>query len=576
MKTGNKDNKGINTIDGDRFKEMLETALSRLGQQKSLVDSLNVFPVPDGDTGTNMYLTMQEAVEETKNSKSDRIDDICESMSRGALMGARGNSGVILSQLLRGFAQAVEGNKLMDAEDLAEALKNASKVAYKGVLKPVEGTILTVSRKAADGAKKGLKKSDDTQVVLEETIEAANVALNKTPEQLPVLKEAEVVDAGGQGYIFILEGMLQALKGEVVYSDTGDEAASHKTGAHQQREEDIKYTFCTQLLIHLDKEDGQKEIDRVRKELNNYGDSLMVVGSDDIIKVHIHTNHPGVILEYGLKIGIIDDIKIDNMKSQHRNMVDKDRPELKVVNDDHSVDATGTAGPEIKDANKKDAKPKKRGIITVAAGEGIKEILKELGADEVIFGGQSMNPSTNDFVQALENLNAKEIIIFPNNKNVVSAARQAAELEEEKTVKVIPTRSFTEAIAAMMHYNEHEELDAMVDAMDEEREYVRTAQITKAVKDSKVQGLDIKEGDVIGLIDGNIKVKGSDYERVVVKLFEESLEDEELITIYYGEEVTEDDAVKLRKKLLNRFDSIDEIEIYAGEQPLYPYIISLE
>jgi len=576
MKTGNKKSKGINTIDGDRFKEMLETGLSRLGQQKSLVDSLNVFPVPDGDTGTNMYLTMQEAVEETKNSRSDRIDDICESMSRGALMGARGNSGVILSQLLRGFAQAVEGNKLMNAEDLAEALKNASKIAYKGVLKPVEGTILTVSRKAADGAKKGLKKSDDTKVVLEETIEAANIALNKTPEQLPVLKEAEVVDAGGQGYIFILEGMLQALKGEVVYSQSSEKAVAQQARAHSQKEEDIKYTFCTQLLIHLDKEDGQKEIDRIRKELNNYGDSLMVVGSDEVIKIHIHTNHPGVILEYGLKIGIIDDIKIDNMKSQHREMIDKDKPELRVVNEDHSINASNSFDAEVKKSNKKNDKPKNRGIITVAAGEGIKNILTELGADEVIFGGQSMNPSTNDFVQAIENLNAKEIIIFPNNKNVVSAARQAAELEEEKIVKVIPTRSFAEAIAAMMHYNDHEDLEVMVEAMDEEREFVRTAQITIAVKDSRVQGLDIKEGDVIGLIDGNIKVKGNDYERVVVKLFEDSLEDEELITIYYGEEVDEDDAVKLRKKLLNRFDDIDEIEIYAGEQPLYPYIISLE
>lgn len=491
-------------------------------------------------------------------------------------MGARGNSGVILSQLLRGFAQAVEGNKLMNAEDLAEALKNASKIAYKGVLKPVEGTILTVSRKAADGAKKGLKKSDDTKVVLEETIEAANIALNKTPEQLPVLKEAEVVDAGGQGYIFILEGMLQALKGEVVYSQSSEKAVAQQARAHSQKEEDIKYTFCTQLLIHLDKEDGQKEIDRIRKELNNYGDSLMVVGSDEVIKIHIHTNHPGVILEYGLKIGIIDDIKIDNMKSQHREMIDKDKPELRVVNEDHSINASNSFDAEVKKSNKKNDKPKNRGIITVAAGEGIKNILTELGADEVIFGGQSMNPSTNDFVQAIENLNAKEIIIFPNNKNVVSAARQAAELEEEKIVKVIPTRSFAEAIAAMMHYNEHEDLEVMVEAMDEEREFVRTAQITIAVKDSRVQGLDIKEGDVIGLIDGNIKVKGNDYERVVVKLFEDSLEDEELITIYYGEEVDEDDAVKLRKKLLNRFDDIDEIEIYAGEQPLYPYIISLE
>ncbi|MGM0419383.1 MAG: DAK2 domain-containing protein [Bacillota bacterium] len=574
MKTGSNQSEGINVIDGDKLKEMMQSGLARLNEQKSLVDSLNVFPVPDGDTGTNMFLTMQEAVEEINKNNSNRIDDICESMSRGALMGARGNSGVILSQLLRGFAQAVEGKKLIEAKDLAKALDNASKVAYKGVLKPVEGTILTVSRKAAEGARTGLKKDKtDLITVMEEAIDTAVIALNKTPEQLPVLKEAEVVDAGGQGYIFILDGMLQALKGEAVVSTRKDRAFKGTEEYKEKKLQEIKYTFCTQLLIFVDDNNGQREIDRIRKELNNYGDSMMVVGSDKIIKIHIHTNHPGVILEYGLKIGTIDDIKIENMKIQQAEMLRKE--DLGKVSGGEDFEGHGKQ-PGSKSVSNLRKEQKKRAVISVAAGEGIKNILTELGVDKVIFGGQSMNPSTNDFVQAIEDLPAKEIIIFPNNKNVISAARQAGELADEKVIEVVPTTSFTEAIAAMMNYSEEEDLQDMVKKMETEQEMVRTAQITKAVKDSKVQGLEIEEGDVIGLIDGQIKVAGSDYMRVVIDLFAQELEDEELITIYYGEEISEQEALNLRKKILNRFDEIDEVEIYAGEQPLYPYIISLE
>ncbi len=574
MKSGKGLDSGLKVIDGDRFREMLHSALARLEEQKSLVDSLNVFPVPDGDTGTNMYLTLKEAIKEIEKEESNRVDDICDSMARGALMGARGNSGVILSQLLRGFSQASSGKKLLKIDDMVAALDKASKVAYNGVLKPVEGTILTVSREAARGAKKALEEDSGQGFIyiLKRTLKTANQALQKTPEQLPVLKEAEVVDAGGQGYIYILEGMYQALKGKGYVSSTSEVETLEEIVGQREYAADIKYTYCTQMLIHLNQNNGQQEIDSVKKDLNNFGDSLMVVGSDDIIKVHIHTNHPGVILEHGLKIGMIDDIKIDNMKSQHEEM------EIKKAGHQNLAAVHGTSASfEVNRNESAQAEATaNRTVIAVATGEGIKNILRELGVKGIIHGGQSMNPSTNDFLEEINSYQAQEILIFPNNKNVISAARQAAEMIEDKEIKVIPTTSFTEAIACLMVYNEDEDLDSLVGAMEEERQQIRTAEVTRAVKDSKVKGLKIKEGDVIGLIDGNIVVKGSDYSRVVLKLFEKSLEDEELITIYFGEEIEERRAVNLRNKILDRFDSIDEVEIYGGQQPFYPYVISLE
>ncbi len=575
MKTGKDTDSGLKVVDGDRLREMLHSALARLEEQKSLVDSLNVFPVPDGDTGTNMFLTFKEAIKEVEKEESNRVDDICESMARGALMGARGNSGVILSQLLRGFSQASSGSKLLKVKDLVEGLDKASKVAYKGVLKPVEGTILTVSRRAAEGAKKALEEKDtgeDFIFILKRTLKTANQALQKTPEQLPVLKEAEVVDAGGQGYIYILEGMYQALKGSGYVSSTSEVETLEEMVGQREFVADIKYTYCTQMLIHLDQNNDQQEIDSVREQLNNFGDSLMVVGSDEIIKVHIHTNHPGVILEHGLKIGMVDDIKIDNMKSQHQEMESKKAENQSLA----AVQGNSVAYEVPRKETEQTAGTAERTMIAAATGEGVKNILRELGVQGIIHGGQSMNPSTNDFLEEINSCQAREILIFPNNKNVISAARQAAEMIEDKEIKVIPTSSFTEAIACLMVYNEDADLDNLVEAMEEERQQIRTAEITRAVKDSKVEGLKIKEGDVIGLIDGNIVVKGSDYSRVVLKLFEKSLGDEELITIYFGEEIEERRAVNLRNKILDRFDSIDEVEIYAGQQPFYPYIISLE
>jgi len=539
--------RSISSIDGNKYKEMLFAALMWLKEQQSLIDSLNVFPVPDGDTGTNMYLTFLDAVKEVKKIETNNVSLINSALSKGALMGARGNSGVILSQLVRGFSLANKHNTDFSTKNLVDSLKKASEVAYNGVLKPVEGTILTVSRKAAEGAEMAFNSNLDMVGILENTIAYAREALNKTPEQLPTLKEAGVVDAGGQGYLTILEGLLKGLIGEKAFDHKELELV--KSVGKKQYQKDLKYGYCTQLLIDL-KED--KKINEIRAELEHYGDSLLVVGTDNIIKIHIHTNHPGIILEYGLKIGSLNDIKIDNMRLQTeekiRNEEEKQKQEFKTS--------------------------QKKGIIAVGQGEGIKKILHDLGVDISIDGGQSMNPSTNDFLEAISSINSLEILLLPNNKNVISAARQAASLSDKK-VEVVPTKSIPQAISSMLVYNEEASLSDLKEAMTIEMQNVKTIEITTAIKDSKVNGIEIKKGDVIGLFNYDIKIAGSSYQEVVVELIKGIREEEDLVTIYYGEDVTEKDALEIKEILAENFD-LEEVEIYNGKQPLYPFIISLE
>lgn len=542
-------NKSKFVINGEEYRQMLLGALMWLKEQQSLIDSLNVFPVPDGDTGTNMYLTFLDAVKAVKNLESNNVSVINETLARGALMGARGNSGVILSQLVRGFHVANKSNEDFRPEHLVQSLRKASEIAYQGVLKPVEGTILTVSRKAADGAEMALKNKLDLIGIMENTIAYARKALNKTPEQLPALKDAGVVDAGGQGYLTILEGMLKGLIGDKAFKSSELEVVKPVIGK-KTIAQDIKYVYCTQMLIDMEKE--EKGIDDIRSDLESYGDSLLVVGTDDVVKVHIHTNHPGVVLEYGLKLGSINDIKIDNMKFQSEEMREKEEEKTKQ---------------EFLDS-------KEKGIIAVGQGEGIKQILQDLGVDIIIDGGQSMNPSTNDFLDAVNRINSLEIIILPNNKNVVSAAKQAASISD-KNVEVVPTKSIPQAIASLMVYNDETELSDLKEAMTNEIENVKTIELTKAVKDSKVNDIEIKTGDIIGLYNHDIKNAGQEYSDVLIELINNIIDDEELVTIYYGEDVTEKDALELKDALANSFD-FDEIEIYEGKQPLYPYLISLE
>jgi len=584
----------ITAVDAEQFKDMMFTSLYWLKEQKSFIDSLNVFPVPDGDTGTNMYLTFKEAVSSLEDKSSRSVSELAAALSKGALMGARGNSGVILSQLIRGFAQALKNKKKMKVKDLANALSKASEVAYHGVLKPVEGTILTVSREAAEKAQAEMDSAADIIELFEITIKAAEESLERTPELLAALKEAEVVDAGGQGYLTILEGMLKGLKGEKIEYQAAE--ADTKTRKKSELAEDIKFTYCTQMLIEIDsrKSNIDRMIDRIRKDMQSYGDSIMVVGSDDVIKIHVHTNHPGVLLEYGLKKGKVFDIKIDNMRKQNQEKVqrenDTDFDHSKFHQDKNADSAVETKEDnqpaEVAEKNELETAEvseqedseivveKNTGIISVANGEGVVNILKELGVDYVIKGGQSMNPSTNDFLEVVERMNTDQIIILPNNKNIISAAKQVSELSE-KEIAIIETRSIPQAVTALMIFDDQASPADLKESMEAEIKYVKTLEITQAVKDSKVNGLEIKKDNYIGLKDGDILVSADTERETVINLLNKVAEDEELVTIYYGEGITEAEAEEIKAIMEENFD-FDEIEIYPGGQPLYPFIISLE
>ncbi|RCW62011.1 DAK2 domain-containing protein [Halanaerobium sp. ST460_2HS_T2] len=584
----------ITAVDAEKFKDMMFTSLHWLKEQKSFIDSLNVFPVPDGDTGTNMYLTFKEAVSTLEDKNSRSVSELASALSKGALMGARGNSGVILSQLIRGFAQALKGKSKLKVKDLANALNKASEVAYHGVLKPVEGTILTVSREAAEKALAEADSAADLVELFEITIKAAEESLERTPELLAALKEAEVVDAGGQGYLTILEGMLKGLKGEKIEYQAA--TAEAKTRKKSELAEDIKFTYCTQMLIEIDsrKSNIDRMIDKIRKDMQSYGDSIMVVGSDDVIKIHVHTNHPGVLLEYGLKKGKVFDIKIDNMRKQNQEKVqrendsdfdhsqfhqgEKSASDTDIKEDNEPAETEDKDRKEVEEINQqKDSEivvEKNTGIISVANGEGVVNILKELGVDYVIKGGQSMNPSTNDFLEVVERMNTDQIIILPNNKNIISAAKQVSELSK-KNIEIIETRSIPQAVTALMIYDDQASPSQLKERMEAEIKYVKTLEITQAVKDSKVNGLEIKKDNYIGLKDGDILVSAETERETVINLLNKVAEDEELVTIYYGEGITEAEAEEVKNIMEENFD-FDEIEIYPGGQPLYPFIISLE
>ncbi len=567
MQVNEDNNKQLEVVDGLEMKKMLAAAAMLLKEQQSLIDSLNVFPVPDGDTGTNMYLTFKEAVKSLEKVTNNHVGEVCSVVAKGALMGARGNSGVILSQLLRGFSQAIKKEKKLRVAGLASAFVKASEVAYHGVLKPVEGTILTVSREAGVGAKKAAANSSDIIYVLKETIRAASDSLSRTPEMLPALEEAEVVDAGGQGYLTILEGMLLGLTEENI--EYSSEMRSVSSSAQKTATEDIKFVYCTQMLVKVKEKKLDYYIKQLRHDLQSYGDSLMVVGSDDIIKVHVHTNHPGVILESGLKIGTIHDINIDNMKEQSDAKRVKEEAERLPGHEHHQTED------QLKDSSEELIKVNKNtGIISVGNGEGIKKILSDLGVDWIIEGGQSMNPSTNDFVNAIEKLDVNRILILPNNKNILSSAQQAAEVSD-KDIVVVPTRSITQAVTALMSFDDQADLSELKAIMEEEISYVTTFEITRAVKNSKVDGLEINEDDIIGIKNGKIEVAGSDYLSIIEILFSRHLSDEELVTIFYGADMQEEDAEKVKEMLMEKFE-LDEVEIYQGNQPLYPFIISME
>lgn len=540
----------IKYIDNIMFKKMLIGAATNLENNKSLVDSLNVFPVPDGDTGTNMNLTVQSAVKEINNLTEISITKIAEAVAKGSLMGARGNSGVILSQLFRGFAKGMIDVNQITPKIAAEAFKLASSTAYKAVMKPIEGTILTVARETADKALEICDSSTDMVVFLEEVIKQAKISLDKTPELLPVLKQADVVDAGGKGLICLLEGALAALKGVEIKKEqnTTEIVETQAEVSEFGSEEEIVFAYCTEFMIKNSKKTHEQFLPLIMDK----GDSIVCVGSDDIIKVHIHTNNPGLILSKAVTFGEIINIKIDNMKEQFRNK-QKSEP------------AKATVSTEKKEY----------GFVSIGFGEGIQKVFYDLKVDYFISGGQTMNPSTEDIIEAVNKINAEHIIILPNNSNIILAAQQAKELSE-KNLYVIPTKTIPQGVSAMLAFNEDNSIEENVNDMTAAINTVKTGQVTYAVRDTSMNGLDIKKDDIIALHDKDIVNHGSDIEEQTLELIKKMVDDDNfLITIFYGEMIDEKTAKNLKDKVEEIADQCD-VEIVYGGQPLYYYIISVE
>ncbi|KYH29928.1 MULTISPECIES: DAK2 domain-containing protein [Clostridium] len=547
-------------IDGYDMRNMVITASNNLQEKKEFVNSLNVFPVPDGDTGTNMSMTLKSAVSEVENIKEKSISEVARRIARGALMGARGNSGVILSQIFRGIAKGLEGKDEVDAIEFAKSIAEGSNSAYKAVMRPTEGTILTIIRAAAESA----MNSNETDIIklLEKVCKHSENILNKTPDMLPTLKEAKVVDAGGMGLLIILQGMHKALSEHIEAEVENVEESVEKITKSVQSTidaKDIKYGYCTEFFI-LTKNASDKVQD-LKKLFNPMGDSMIVVGVDDIIKVHIHTNDPGWILSQAVKLGELSKIKIDNMREQHRQILELEYAPTQIGEED-----------DIKEESRPE---KEYAFISVSMGEGLKRIFEDLGVDSVIEGGQTMNPSTQDILECINSLNAKNIFVLPNNKNIFMAAQQAAELSE-KNVIVIPTKTIPQGITAITLFNGDNSIEQNIAIMNEAISNVVSGSVTYAVRDTEVEGKVIKEGNILGLIDGKISEVGKDIYEVCNKLLSNMVnEDTELITIFYGKDCDEDKVEEFINILEDKYPDID-IQFYSGGQPLYYFIVSAE
>ncbi|GLC32750.1 DAK2 domain-containing protein [Clostridium omnivorum] len=545
-------------INGQHFYNMVVNASNKLEEQKEYVNSLNVFPVPDGDTGTNMSMTFRAAVTEIEGIQSNSIGEVSKKLAKGALMGARGNSGVILSQIFRGISKGLENKNEVNAEEFANAMLEGSKSAYKAVMRPTEGTILTIIRAAGESAVKS--QNTDVTLLMTDICEHSEIMLNKTPEILPVLKKAKVVDAGGMGLLIILKGMMEALKDNIkaeIVNFTDEKSKVSYTPAGSISEEDIKFGYCTEFFVKA----HNVNVEEFRNDLEPHGDSMIVVGLEDVVKVHIHTNDPGLILSKALKRGELSKIKIENMREQHRNLLfDESLTEKAVSSEDKSLE---------------EMEEKKYGFIAVAMGEGVKQIFEDLGVDYVIEGGQTMNPSTQDILKCINDLNAENIFVLPNNKNIIMAASQAAELTD-KNVIVLPTKTIPQGITSVTMFNPEGTLEDNVDSMKDAIGTVKTGQITYAVRDTEMDGKTIEEGDILGLIEGKINEVGKDAYEVCEKLIENMCdEDSELITIFFGADAEEQKVNELIEVIEEKYPDMD-VQCYNGKQPLYYFIISVE
>lgn len=548
-------------INGHDFYNMVVNGSNRLLEECEFVNSLNVFPVPDGDTGTNMSMTFKAAVKEIENLNSSSIGEISKKLAKGALMGARGNSGVILSQILRGISKGLEGKEEVDVTEFAIGFYEGSKSAYKAVMRPTEGTILSVIRAASEAAVSAEAK--DIVSFMEEVTKAAKVMLDKTPDLLPALKKAKVVDSGGMGLYIILQGMYEALKDGIKAEvrDIKISEGSSSVGARSTENVDIKFGYCTEFIINGDANRAKEFQDKIE----SLGDCMIVVGYEDVIKVHIHTNDPGLVLSNAVAIGELSKIKIDNMREEHRELFEEfkgENGETEYIDDSNSSENTQEEN-------------KTYGFITVAMGEGIANIFKDLGVDCVIEGGQTMNPSTQDMLDAVSKINAQHIFIMPNNKNIIMAANQAAEISE-KDIHVIPTTTIPQGIACVTMFNPDSDVNGNVNELNDVIGAVKTGSVTYAVRDTEIDGINIKEGNMLGLVEGKIKEVGEDKKLVAEKVLEDMIdEDSELITVYYGEDVTDEEADEFTSRLESKYEDLD-IQSYKGNQPLYYFLISVE
>lgn len=545
-------------IDGQIFYDMMINAYNKLDEQKNFVNSLNVFPVPDGDTGTNMSMTLKGAVTEIDGMNKENIGVISKKLAKGALMGARGNSGVILSQILRGFSKALEGKTEADSEDFANCIMEGSKSAYKAVMRPTEGTILSVIRAAGECAVKSSEKNITD--LLKETCDAAETMLNKTPDMLLVLKKAKVVDAGGAGLLVILKAMYETLsKGihNVFINNSNEGTAVNAVGELGQTE--IKFGYCTEFII-MSKENA--DVDSFKKSIEPMGDCMLVVSSEDVVKVHIHTNDPGAVLSQAVKIGELTKVKIDNMREQHRSLLN--------INELPSDSVSQETKEEVPEAENK-----KYAFISVASGDGIEDIFKDLGCDEVIEGGQTMNPSTQDILNSINNVNSDNIFILPNNKNIKMAADQAAQLSG-KNVFVIPTKTIPEGINAMTVFNSELDTQKNIENIQNSIKNVKTGLVTYAVRDTDIDDKTISKGDILGIMGSKILETGKDVFEVCENLISDMVnEDNELITLFYGKDCDKTKVQDLVNKVSDKYPEID-VQCYDGKQPIYYFILSAE
>lgn len=550
------------TITVELFTKMFLAGAANLEAKKEIINELNVFPVPDGDTGTNMTLTIMSAAKEVTSLTSADMLTVSKAISSGSLRGARGNSGVILSQLLRGFTKVIREHEEIDVQILASAAERATATAYKAVMKPKEGTILTVARGASEKARELAETTDDLEVFIPEVIAYAKEVLSKTPEMLPVLKEAGVVDSGGQGLIEVLNGAYDAFQGkEIDYTAISSASATKMVKPDAQAQADIKFGYCTEFIIMTEREFTRQDEDGFKAYLESIGDSIVCVADEDVVKVHVHTNDPGLAIQKALTFGQLSRMKIDNMREEHQEKLIRD--------------ASKIAAEEAQKAKEKEPR-KEVGFIAVSIGQGLNDIFRELGVDYIIEGGQTMNPSTDDMLTAIDQVNAEHIFILPNNKNIVLAANQAQSLTKDKDIIVIPTKTVPQGITAVINYMPEESVEANRDLMLEEISNVKTGQVTYAVRDTHIDDKEIHEGDIMGIGDDGILAVGQSIEDTAKEMLSVMAdEDTELISLYYGEDVSEEDATQFAARIQEMFPDAD-VDMHLGGQPIYYYVISAE